>query len=220
MAEDRKQIRQKLGANIKKFRERDNFTQILFAEEISKKLGKKINPMMVSHWENGLYSPNMITLKAICDIFNVSLNEMYGEYEAFSIEGVLPIKTKKFRLLGDIACGDPIQANEEVELYIDANAEIKADFVLHAKGDSMINARIFDGDYVFIRQQDMVENGEIAAVLIDNAVTLKRVFFYPEQEKIILQAENPNYAPLSYSRNEIDEIRILGKAIAFQSIVR
>ena len=80
-------------------------------------------------------------------------------------DNIIPISTKRFPLLGDIACGKPIMANEEKELYVEAGANISADFCLRAKGDSMIGARIYDGDIVFIQQQDMVDDGEIAAVL-------------------------------------------------------
>ena len=79
----------------------------------------------------------------------------------------------------------------------------------------MIGARIFDGDLVFIRQQSMVENGEIGAVLIDESATLKRIYYYPDQNKLILSPENPKYAPLVYVGNELDGIKILGKAVAF-----
>jgi repressor LexA len=84
----------------------------------------------------------------------------------------------------------------------------------------MINARIFDGDVVFIRQQDMVNNGEIAAVIIEDEATLKRVYYYPEKNKLVLQAENPAYEPLVYVGEELNTIRVLGKAVAFTSIVK
>ena len=84
----------------------------------------------------------------------------------------------------------------------------------------MINARIYDGDIVFIRQQDEVENGEIAAVVIDNEATLKRVYYYPEQNMVILKPENPKYADIILQNESLNTVRILGKAIAFQSDVR
>lgn len=84
----------------------------------------------------------------------------------------------------------------------------------------MIGARIMDGDIVFIRSADMVSNGEIAAVVIDNEATLKRVYYYPEEQKLILTPENPKYPPLVYIGNQLAEIRILGQAIAFQSDIR
>ena len=76
-----------------------------------------------------------------------------------------------------------------------------------------------DGDIVFIRQQDSVDNGEIAAVIINDEATLKRVYFYPEEGKLVLSPENPRYAPLVYVGRELDLIKIIGKAVAFQSSV-
>ena len=93
-------------------------------------------------------------------------------------------------------------------------------FCLKCKGDSMINARIYDGDIVFVRKQSMVNNGEVAVVLIEDEATLKRVFYYPDKAKLVLQAENPSFEPLVYIGEEIEQIRILGKAVAFQSDVK
>ena len=84
----------------------------------------------------------------------------------------------------------------------------------------MIGARIFDGDLVFIREQNWVDNGEIAAVIINEEATLKRVYYYPDEAKIILSPENPKYAPLVYINEELNSIKILGKAVAFQSVIR
>lgn len=140
-----------------------------------------------------------------------------GDLSAY--DNVRPITRKKFPMLGEVACGKPIFANEDRESYVMAGTNIDADFCLTCRGDSMIGARIHDGDIVFIRRQSMVNNGEIAAVIIENSATLKRVYYYPEQGKLILQAENPKYAPLVYLSEELNEIQILGKAIAFQSDV-
>lgn len=84
----------------------------------------------------------------------------------------------------------------------------------------MINARIHNGDIVFIRKQEMVDNGEIAAVLIDNEVTLKRFYYYPESNKLVLQAENPQFEPLVYVGEELNHVTVLGKAVAFQSDIK
>jgi len=81
----------------------------------------------------------------------------------------------------------------------------------------MIGARIHDGDIVFIRQQDMVEDGEIAAVLIEDEATLKRVYYDREAGVLQLFAETPQYKTMRFSGEELDHIRILGKAVAFQS---
>ena len=84
----------------------------------------------------------------------------------------------------------------------------------------MINARIYDGDIVFIKKQDVVDNGEIAAVIISDEVTLKRVYYYPEENTLRLQPENPTYRPLVYTGADLKQVRILGKAVAFQSTIR
>lgn len=137
---------------------------------------------------------------------------IYNKYD------IRPIKTKKIPMLGNIACGKPIMCEQDYETYIEASADIKADFCLTAKGESMINARIFDGDVVFIKECPMVENGEIAAVIIDNEATLKRV--YLKSDRIILRPENPVYDDIIYEKEEMNNVRILGKAVAFQSLIR
>lgn len=131
-------------------------------------------------------------------------------------------KTKKVPLLGTIACGEPILATENIEAYIDMDSDIHADFALRCQGDSMVNARIMDGDIVFIRKQEKVENGEIAAVLMDDCTesnaTLKRV--YVSDDKIRLCAENPNYQDMIFFEEDMNKVRIIGKAIAFLSAVK
>lgn len=134
-------------------------------------------------------------------------------------ENIIPMpEMRKIPLIGSIACGAPILAEEHIEEYIDIPKHIHADFALTCKGDSMINARIFDGDIVYIRQQDTVENGEIAAVLIDSDATLKRVRLY--EDHISLEPENPQYRPYVYWGEEMNTVRILGKAVAFTSAIR
>lgn len=134
-------------------------------------------------------------------------------------ENIIPMpEMRKIPLIGSIACGAPILAEEHIEEYINIPKHIHADFALTCKGDSMINARVFDGDVVYIRQQDTVENGEIAAVLIEGEATLKRVRLHPD--RIILEPENPLYDPLVYRGEEMNTVRILGKAVAFTSAIR
>ncbi len=131
-----------------------------------------------------------------------------------------PIEKKKFPLLGNIACGEPIFADEDFEGYVEAGADIDADFCLRASGDSMIGARIHDGDIVFIKQQPIVDNGQIAAVLIGNEATLKRFYYDQASDTVQLMAENPSYAPIVKMKSDLNDIRILGRAIAFQSIIK
>ena len=155
--------------------------------------------------------------KALCVTPSVLMG--WSDDESESVRGVLPISVKRLPILGEIACGEPIYASEEHESYVSADKTLDADFCLRAHGDSMIGARIFDGDIVFIRSQDSVDNGEIAAVIIDDEATLKRVYFYPEESKLILIPENPKYAPLVYLGVDLNKIKIIGKAVAFQSTI-
>ena len=122
-------------------------------------------------------------------------------------------------MLGEIACGEPIYTNEDFETFVEASMEINADFCLTAKGDSMIGARIHDGDVVFIKEQPIVDNGQIAAVIINDEATLKRWYYYPDKNKLVLTPENPKYEPLVYVGEELDTIRCLGKAVFFMSKV-
>lgn len=124
-------------------------------------------------------------------------------------------KVKRVPLLGAIAAGEPIFATEEYGEYVEVPGDAPVDFCLRVQGDSMIDARIQDGDLVFVRQQPTVENGEIAVVLIDDEATLKR--FYHTNQGVILKPENRQYEPLFFTHRDFKQVRILGKAVMFQS---
>lgn len=144
---------------------------------------------------------------------------LHAYHRGLLFPNIIPMpEMRKIPLLGRIACGAPILAEQHIEEYIDIPKNIHADFALTCQGDSMINARIFDGDIVYIRQQDTVESGEIAAVLIDNDATLKRIRIFDDH--ISLEPENPQYRPIVLWGEEMNTVRILGKAIAFTSSVR
>lgn len=186
----------------------------------------KISPSLFTELKSGrTKSLSAEKVAKIADYFGVSSDYILGNTDnpnpgtvinIFDIPGIEPMpKTKKIPLLGEIACGEPILAEENLEGYIKLDDGVDADFALRCKGDSMINARILDGDIVYIRQQPMVENGQIAAVLIDNEATLKRV--YIKGETIILQPENNAYEPMVYTKDSGADVRILGKAVAFTS---
>lgn len=146
----------------------------------------------------------------------------WGTTDNKEISNISSISVQRIPLLGAISCGEPKFAAEDRESYVEAGTEIKADFCLRAKGDSMINARIYDGDIVFIRKQSIVENGDIAAVVVnnDNEATLKRFFYYREKALLVLKAENPEYKDLEFSDEELNNVHVLGKAVAFQSDVK
>ena len=176
----------------------------------------------VQRYETGIIAnipTERITLMA--KVLNVAPSELMG-WSALSLnhDNIIPITPKRLPIIGTISCGEPIYAQEEYGEYIETSGNIDASFCLRAKGDSMIGARIYDGDLVFIREQDSVDNGDIAAVIINDEATLKRVYYYPDESKIVLSPENPRFAPLVYTKDELNSIKILGKAVAFQSVIR
>jgi len=179
-----------------------------------------ISKSSINMYERGEREPGFETLQALASFFEVDLDYLLGNstYKNKDQWSRATGNSQKLPVLGAIACGQPIFANEERE-WICADPGLQADFCLYARGDSMVGARIFDGDLVFIRKQDTVENGAIAAVVIDDSATLKRVYYYPKEGTLSLHAENPQYPPLVYTKEELNRIHILGKAVAFQSVL-
>lgn len=191
----------------------------LTLEEVGDYVG--VGKSTVRKWEHGeIENMKRDKIALLSKILKLSpLTFITGEVEYGVPDNIVPLpKMKKIPLLGTIACGEPILATENIEALINADEDLNADFALRCKGDSMINARIFDGDIVYIREQPDVEDGEIAAVLIGEEATLKRVYKYPS--KIVLRPENPLYDDMICSKEEMNEVRILGKAVAFLSAVR
>ena len=220
----------------------ERFAQLLketghTSADVSKATG--IDPSTFSYWKSGRSTPKTDKIKKIADYFHVLPSYLTGDTDYRTIDEqifampdkdnpsiqaalstILPISPKKIPMLGDIACGSPIEPNEVYDTYVATGSDIKCDFCLRAKGDSMINAGIHDGDIVFIKQTDIVDNGEIAAIVVEGEVTLKRFFFDRENEKLVLQSENPAYSPFVYVGEELNHVRILGKAVAVQSFIR
>lgn len=129
----------------------------------------------------------------------------------------IKLETKELPILGSVACGKPIfDPSDGVQIKVPSS--FHADFGLYARGDSMIGADIHDGDLVFFVQQPSVENGQIAAVFIDDEVTLKRVY-YQQGERLVLQAENSSVPPIIIEGPDLDMVHIIGRAIAKQSVV-
>ena len=208
-----------MGERIKQARLEKDMT----LEEVGQKVG--VGKSTVRKWENGMIA-NMRRDKIakLADALGVSAAYLMGWKETtFTLPAypnIHPIGTVRLPVLGGIACGVPRYASEDRESYTLAGTDIHADFCLIAHGDSMTGARINDGDIVFIRKQDIVENGEIAAVVIGDEATLKRFFYYREKELLILRAENPKYPDLIYTGAELEAVHVLGLAIAFQSDVQ
>ena len=201
-----------IANRLKALRKSKRMTQ----DELAAALGT--SKQTIHRYENGIITnipPEKV--EKLAAALGTTPSELMGWSETTPPSGVLPISTRRLPILGEIACGNPIFATEEHESYIAADGNLDADFCLVAHGDSMVGARINDGDIIFIRSQATVNNGEIAAVIINDEATLKRVYYYPEEAKLILSPENPRYAPLVYIGEELSEIKIIGKAVAFQS---
>jgi repressor LexA len=207
------------GDALKQLRLESKLTQ----KELAHIIG--VSESTIGMYERNQREPAFEVLEAIADYFNVDMDYLTGRSSvrrsvSYSpIDNVIPLpRMSSIPLIGTIACGEPILAEENIVAMVDIPAHIRADFALRCKGNSMINARIFDGDIVYIRQQPTVDNGQIAAVLINDEATLKRVRLFPDH--IVLEPENPQFRPLVYWENEMNSVRILGLAVAFTSMVR
>ncbi len=176
-----------------------------------------------TNWKTLKKPPRAENVKKIADYFGVPpsyFSEEEAEESLFDrIPGAFRPTFRRVPILGKAGCGQPIYSPEENE-YALLGDGLKADFALEAKGDSMTGAQIQDGDIVYFLCADMVDNGRIAAVSVDGEVTLKRVYYYREENKLLLMAENPAYPPLVYIGEELSQIRILGLAVAHLSRIR
>lgn len=199
-----------IGTKIKKFRESRNMTQDELAELLD------TTRQSISRYENGERKANQDLLFELASIFKVSLDDFFpvrNLYDQTNIIKVTPENMVAIPVIGTIAYGDPILADENIIWYryhLKDRLPKGQTFYLTTKGDSM-EPKIPDGSDVLIRMQDDVEDGEIAAVLVngDSEATLKRV--KKQGDIVMLVAENTNYAP--YIVTEQNPARILGKAV-------
>ena len=201
---------------LKERRKELNLTML----QVANKIG--VSEATVSRWESGdIANMRRDKIVSLANALQVSPAFIMGEeteadQDIYNYENVIPVPNmKKVPLLGTIACGEHILAIENIECEVEMPENIRADFALRCKGDSMIDAHIYDGDIVYIRQQPIVDNGEIAVVLIGEEATLKR--FYHNGDTVTLMPCNPRYSPFVYTGEELNEIRVLGKAVGFTS---
>lgn len=176
----------------------------------------------VSDWVNGKKYPRVEAIERLADFLKVPMSALTSAQEedrssssAYEHPDVVPLATCRVPLLGSIQCGAPTFAQEEFEGEVEIGAQVRADFALRAHGDSMSGIGIQDGFLVFIRKQSAVRDGDVAAVILDEDATLKRVRYLPGG-MTMLQAENPKYAPIIIGgEDETRDVRVLGKAVAF-----
>lgn len=187
-------------------------------------VGDKLHctPTTVRRWEEGQVATLKHTrLMELASALDTTPGYILGfePDDPGSYPGTEPIPhTKRIPVIGTVSCGKPILAVENYDEVVQVPDAVPATFAVRVKGDSMIGARIFDGDLVFCKEQPVVENGEIAAVLIGDEVVLKRV--YRHESSMELRSENPMYPPMNYEDPVAPEIRILGKAVQVLGEVR
>ena len=204
---------EKFGERLSYLMEEFNLNTYTLAEAVF------LAPATISRYVNAKMEPKRSTVEVLAKYFNVNPAWLMGaEGTERYLEGS-KVAYKRIPVVGTIAAGQPLLAQEYIEDYEYVSEHRNVDFCLRVKGDSMIGARILDGDLVYIRQQPDIENGEIAAVLIDKQdATLKRV--YKLNGSIILRAENPAYQDIIITRKDAKTVHIIGKAICFKSEVR
>lgn len=198
------------GERLKKVRKEKKLTQ----KELASKIGAAHNS--ISNWENNQNMPDPETIQHLCWALDVQPNYFFGADSQPLPANILPLPAmKRWKVLGGTACGEPIFKELDKESVL-APADIDADFVFRCIGDSMINARIFNGDIVFVKSGVEVEDGQIAVVRIGEEYTLKRI--YRGENYLELRAENPMY-PAKIIRGEQENAEIVGKAVHFLSRV-
>ena len=203
-----------IAENIKRIRLEHGLSQA----ELGKIAG--VSDKAVSTWELGIKVPRMGAVEKMANYFGIAKSVIVDDVQPAPAKkptippGFMPMpKMRKVPLIGAIACGDPITAIQNREGEIDAPEDMRCDFALRCKGDSMIGAGIHDGDAVYINIQPEVENGEIAAVRIGDEATLKRVYIH--QDYIELRPENPAYESIIRRKEEMNDVHIEGKAVGY-----
>lgn len=137
-----------------------------------------------------------------------AMEVIYGEPS--DDENISKVELANIPVLGRVAAGQPILAQENIEEYFPLPLDFIQNseaFMLRVKGDSMYEAGILDNDYIVVRKQETAQNGDIVVALIDDDATVKR--FYKEEDHIRLQPENPFMEPII-----VKDVKILGKVIA------
>lgn len=203
-----------IGSRLREAREDRDMTMKELGDAIQK------SESTISRYESGISTIHHNTAQALAR--TLGINPVWLQGYPGASKYLEPTKTKSFvqvPVLGRIACGQPLIANEYIESYEHVATDSGIDFCLIAQGDSMINARIFDGDIVYIKRQSYAENGDIVAVLINGEdATLKR--FHKANSHIILRAENPQYQDLVFTSKDASNVKILGKAVYLKTEVR
>ena len=195
-----------LGDRIRILRSGRALTQQAVAEALG------VSRSAVAMWEKDEREPDLETLAQLAKLLGVPLTALVERREAPLPQNLRPVRARRIPLLGTIAAGEPIFAEEEHETYVDVGGSVRADFALEVQGESM-EPVYKDGDVVYIRSQDDVLDGQVAAVVVDDSATLKRVYHLPVG--VQLMPLNPAFAPMLFTPENSDSVRILGLAVGY-----
>ena len=195
-----------LGDRMRILRSGRGLTQQAVAEALG------VSRSAVAMWEKNEREPNLETLAALAKLLNVPMTALVEREERPLPENVRPARYRRIPLLGAIAAGEPIFAGEEHETYVDVGDSVQADFALEVQGESM-EPVYKDGDVVYIRSQSDVSDGQVAVVVIDDSATLKRAYHLPIG--VQLMPINPAFAPMLFTAQNSNSVRILGLAVGY-----
>ena len=167
-----------------------------------------LSRVTVARYESGRIEPGASAISRIADVLNVSTDELLCRTE--KLPPFISITKSGVPIIGEIACGTPITAQQNITGYADLPESVNADFALKCKGQSM-SPTFEEGDLVLIRQTTDIENGQIAAVGVDGEATLKRV--YQSEAGITCVSDNPAFAPMFFPAGE--GLTIYGIAVGY-----
>lgn len=180
-------------------------------EDIAQRL--QVSKSTISDWETGKRIPDIEEIDRIAEAYETTTHELMGwEYDPVP-DNIHPLKRRMIPVLGNVAAGEPIWADEERDVFVDDNGTAEADFALRVKGNSMAPL-IEEGDFVYIKRQPMVRNGQIAVILDHDSATLK--YFYNHGTSVQLVSHNPEYQPMAYDGAAASDLHILGLAVSFK----
>lgn len=191
-----------IGRRIAELRRERGYNQDQLAEMAM------LNRVTLARYETGVIEPGVLALGRIADALGVTTDELLCRTP--KLPPFITMVKDAVPIVGEIACGTPITAEQNVEGYAELPDGVSADFALKCKGDSMTQT-FQPGDLVLVRQQPTVDNGQIAAVGIDGEATLKR--FYKTADGVVLVADNPAFPPQVYPAGS--DVQIYGLAVGF-----
>ena len=210
----------------------DNLRRLLKLKDLTQKdlsdllltKGIKKGQSAISQWISKDYAnvkmPSLDVITIISEILNCDISDLISDIAPKKPHpSFLEVTKKKFPVLGEVAAGKPIYMNEDRDVFIMADSEIDADYCLIARGDSMEDIGIKNGDIVFIKTCSELRDGEVGVVAIDDEATLKRIRYDKLNQKLFLISENKKYPPMEFYGEQLEHIHILGKAVIYQSLI-